>query len=66
MLYQPDTLAADMDGDDRIADMFRRGRHPLGSERFNPELLFRTAPLYQGWAQSDDDETFDGPRLQPE
>lgn len=58
VLYQPDTLAADIDGDDRIADMFRRGGHPLGPERFNPELLFRTAPLYQGWAESDDDDTF--------
>lgn len=58
VLYQPDTLAADIDGDDRIADTFRRGEHPLGPERFNPELPFRTAPLYQGWAESDDDDTF--------
>ena len=29
VLYQPDTLAPDIDGDDRIADMFRRGEHPL-------------------------------------
>ncbi|HRC85055.1 MAG TPA: di-heme oxidoredictase family protein, partial [Thermoanaerobaculia bacterium] len=49
VLYQPDTLPADLDGDGAIAPEFRLAGHPAGPERFNPELLFGHPPIYRGW-----------------
>lgn len=49
VLYQPDALPTDLDGDGRAAARFRVGGHEVGPERFRPELLFRTPPRYRGW-----------------
>jgi di-heme oxidoreductase (putative peroxidase) len=54
VLYQPDVLPTDLDGDGRIAADFRRGAHSAGPERFFPELLFRVPPIYRGWSEDPD------------
>lgn len=48
VLYQPDQVAVDMDGDGAITDMLLRDGIPLGPERFRPEILFREVPEYVG------------------
>lgn len=52
VLYRPETLPADLDGDGRIADNVRAGEHDLGPELFRPELLFRVEPRYRGWIET--------------
>ena len=49
VLYQPDVLPTDLDGDGGIAKAFRVGGRAVGMERFQPELLFRIPPRYRGW-----------------
>lgn len=49
VLYSPDTLPADLDGDGTIAERFLRQGQDLGAERFWPELLFAGVPRYRGW-----------------
>jgi len=58
VLYQPDTLPTDLDGDGKIDSNFRVGGLEVGPERFRPELLFRTPPRYRGWVGSGDDKYF--------
>jgi hypothetical protein len=53
VLYQPDVLPADLDGDGRIAEDYRRDGLELGPERFQPELLFAVAPRYRGWVEDE-------------
>jgi hypothetical protein len=48
VLYQPDALPTDLDGDGLIAPAFRAGGLEVGPELFRPELLFRTPPRYRG------------------
>lgn len=54
VLYSPDTLPADLDGDGSISIAFRRDGQDLGSERFWPELLFAAVPRYRGWTTASD------------
>jgi hypothetical protein len=49
ILYQPDLLPTDLDGDGRARPVYRRSGLAMGPERFLPELLFRTPPAYRGW-----------------
>jgi len=58
VLYSPDLLPADLDGDGRIAASFRRDGRDLGPERFQPELLFAAAPRYRGWTKSPEGEPY--------
>ncbi|HEX4951998.1 MAG TPA: di-heme oxidoredictase family protein [Thermoanaerobaculia bacterium] len=58
VLYQPDVLPADLDGDGRIADPYQVAGLPMGPERFQPELLFRVPPRYRGWTLDDGGERY--------
>jgi len=58
VLYQPDVLPADLNGDGRIADAYNADGHEGGPERFQPELLFRVAPQYRGWTLSPDGDRY--------
>lgn len=49
VLYQPELLPTDLDGDGAIADRYRAKGMDLGPEVFRPELLFRVTPRYRGW-----------------
>lgn len=48
VLYVPEGLPTDLDGDGRISADFRREERSLGPEVFRPELLFRIVPRYRG------------------
>jgi hypothetical protein len=54
VLYQPDLLPADLDGDGRILADYRVDGRSVGPERFLPELLFRVPPVYRGWIEDSD------------
>ncbi len=54
VLYPPDTLPTDLDGDGMIAERFLRQGRELGTERFWPELLFTDLPRYRGWTEASD------------
>jgi hypothetical protein len=58
VLYQPDLLPAELDGNRRIDAAYRREGIDLGPELFRPELLFRTAPRYRGWTSGPDGGRF--------
>jgi Di-haem oxidoreductase, putative peroxidase len=58
VLYQPDTLPADLDGDGKIAASYQVGGAEAGPERFQPELLFRTPPRYRGWVVAPDGDRY--------
>lgn len=58
VLYAPDQLPTDLDGDGRVAAWFERDGRRLGPERFNPELLFAVAPRYRGFTRNADGETY--------
>lgn len=58
VLYQPDALPTDLDGDGRISGDFRVAGRSVGPERFLPELLFRVAPVYKGWTEGPDGDRF--------
>ena len=58
VLYQPDALPTDLDGDGRVADAFRVRGFEVGPERFRPELLFRTPPRYRGWVEDAEGKYF--------
>lgn len=51
VLYQPDVLPTDLDGDGRIVAEYRLAGRPVGPERLLPELLFRVPPVYRGWVE---------------
>lgn len=51
VLYRPETLPTDIDGDGLLVDDLRRGERDLGPEVFRPELLFRNPPEYRGWVE---------------
>jgi hypothetical protein len=58
VLYQPDALATDLDGDGKIDTGFKVAGREAGPERFWPELLFRVPPLYRGWTTSPEGERY--------
>ncbi|MCY1021099.1 di-heme oxidoredictase family protein [Pyxidicoccus sp. MSG2] len=58
VLYSPDVLPTDLDGNGKIEERFLVGELEVGQERFHPELLFRTPPRYQGWTTSQDGDTY--------
>jgi len=58
VLYQPDTLPTDLDGDGRIAPDFEVAGRSAGPERFFPEFLFRVPPVYRGWTSGPDGNRF--------
>ncbi|WP_425100865.1 di-heme oxidoredictase family protein [Tropicibacter sp. S64] len=49
VLYQPDQVQVDLDGDGAVSGMLMRDGQPLGPETFRPELLFANTPAYAGW-----------------
>jgi hypothetical protein len=58
VLYQPDILPTDLDGDGKIANPYRVAGREVGPERFQPELLFRSAPSYRGWIRDPEGAEF--------
>ncbi|HSF39629.1 MAG TPA: di-heme oxidoredictase family protein [Thermoanaerobaculia bacterium] len=58
VLYQPDLLPTDLDGDSRIAADVRVSGRSLGPERFSPELLFRVTPVYRGWIEDPEGDRY--------
>ncbi len=64
VLYQPDVLPADLDGDGRISETYQVAALPVGPERFQPELLFRVPPRYRGWTADEGGERYFSYQLQ--
>nr|HRC86251.1 di-heme oxidoredictase family protein [Thermoanaerobaculia bacterium] len=58
VLYQPDVLPTDLDGDGKVAEAWTRSGHEMGPERFFPELLFAHTPVYRGWTDGPDGDRF--------
>ncbi len=58
VLYQPDVLPTDINGDDRIDAAFKIADQELGPERFQTELLFKVLPQYKGWTTNIDGEKY--------
>lgn len=58
VLYQPDQLPTDLNGDGKIEQSFMRAGREVGPERFWPELLFNVAPRYRGWVRDDHGQTY--------
>lgn len=54
VLYQPDMLPTDLDGDGRIDEANRADGVDTQPELFRPELLFRVKPKYRGWTNGPD------------
>lgn len=51
VLYQPDILPTDVDGDGKIDERHWVSGREVGPERLRPELLFRVPPHYRGWTR---------------
>jgi len=47
VLYPTDEIPVDIDGDGRIADVFRVGGEDVGEERFDAHFLFAITPRYR-------------------
>src|SRR6185295_8403397 len=58
VLYQPETLPTDLDGDGKIVTAYRAGGLDMGPERFWPELMFRNSPRFRGWVRGPDGDRF--------
>jgi hypothetical protein len=58
VLYQPDTLPTDLNGDGRIEENYRINGVEVGAERFQPELMFRVQPRYRQWAAGTNGDRF--------
>ena len=58
VLYQPETLPTDLDGDGVISTSYRVAGLDMGSERFWPEMMFRTPPRFRGWIEGPDGDRF--------
>jgi hypothetical protein len=58
VLYSPDLLPTDLDGDGKVSPEYSIAGHPVGPERFLPELLFRVPPVYRGWTVSPDGDRY--------
>jgi hypothetical protein len=64
VLYSPDLLPTDLDGDGKVSPEYSIAGHPVGPERFLPELLFRVPPVYRGWTVSPDGDRFFSYRME--
>ncbi|HEY2290254.1 MAG TPA: di-heme oxidoredictase family protein [Thermoanaerobaculia bacterium] len=49
VLYQPETLPTDLNGDGKIEASYKVNGVEVGAESFRPELMFRVTPRYRGW-----------------
>lgn len=58
VLYTPETLPTDLDGDGRIAASYKAGGRDLGPEIFRAELMFRTTPRYRGWVDGPEGDRY--------
>ncbi len=58
VLYQPDVLPADLDGDGSVAQRYQVAGREVGPERFQPELLFRVPPVYRGKVRGPDGDEY--------
>ncbi|HTQ78695.1 MAG TPA: di-heme oxidoredictase family protein [Thermoanaerobaculia bacterium] len=58
VLYSPDLLPTDLNGDGRISPEYQVAGRAMGPERFFPELLFRVPPVYRGWTVGPDGDRF--------
>ncbi len=58
VLYQPDVLPADLDGDGAVRDRYQVAGRDTGPERFQPELLFRVPPAYRGKVRGPDGDEY--------
>ena len=54
VLYTPELLPTDLDGDGRIETSRQVAGHDLGPEIFRAEQMFRVLPRYRGWVESPD------------
>lgn len=54
VLYQPEMLPTDLDGDGRILTSYKARGVDLGAEVFRPEFFLRVAPRYRGWTTGPD------------
>lgn len=58
VLFQPQDLPTDLDGDGVISPHYKLAGREVGPERFQPELLFRRPPRYAGWTEGPDGSKF--------
>jgi hypothetical protein len=58
VLYRPETLPTDINGDGRIDPSYKIGGLEVGPERFQPELMFKVPPHYRGWTVGPDGDRF--------
>lgn len=58
VLYQPDVLPTDLDGDGVVRGRYQVAAREVGPERFQPELLFRVPPVYRGTTRGPDGDEF--------
>ena|ERR1700728_387253 len=58
VLFQPDQLPCDVNGDGKIDAHYRTRNGDAGPERCEPELLFKTPPRYRGWVTGPDGDRF--------
>jgi hypothetical protein len=58
VLYQPDTVPADLDGDGLVDASFQVAGRDVGPERLRPEFLFRVSPYYRGWVVGPDGDRY--------
>jgi cytochrome c peroxidase len=58
VLYTPELLPTDLDGDGRIDPSWKARGEDLGPEIFRAELLFRTRPRYRGWVEGPEGDRY--------
>ncbi|MEM9293945.1 MAG: di-heme oxidoredictase family protein [Acidobacteriota bacterium] len=58
VLYQPESLPTDMNGDGRITTAHKINGHDVGPEIFRPEFMLRKTPIYEGWTESPDGDRY--------
>jgi hypothetical protein len=58
VLYVPERLPADLDGDGVVGAMFRVAGRAVGPELFRPEYLCLRTPRYRGWITGPDGRWF--------
>ncbi|HTQ79701.1 MAG TPA: di-heme oxidoredictase family protein [Thermoanaerobaculia bacterium] len=58
VLYQPDSLPTDLNGDGKIEANYKVHGLDMGPERFRPEVMFQVSPHYRGWTNGPDGDHF--------
>lgn len=58
VLYTPELLPTDLDGDGRIDPSWKPGGEEMGPEIFRAELLFRSRPRYRGWVEGPEGDRY--------